>query len=474
MVRRLYYKLYKIMLSYFLTLIMILSTGESLETNKNTSSYQLRKTISEARMDAAAIRHIPEQIKLYAEAGDAISQYEMWILDNEGTCVPKNQQIALEWLKLSAEQGYPPAMYCLGRYCYSNDKNEEAFLWFLQAALLGNTDAQVCTAICYRSNIGTFANDRIALQWMTKAARQGNPRAQYDVGVCYQQGAKGAGKIDLNKAYYWFTKSAEQNIPGSCINLGMLYLDGIVVKKNPQKARELFLKAAAQNDPIAMGNLGEMSLHGIGGSVNPKEAVKWFEQAAKRGYTEAQFALAEILDAGQGDITQNQSRAFELYQQAADQGLFQAQFRLATYYASGTATPQNNKLAFHWYKKAADQGFNEAEYITGLFYLAGNGVEKNLQLAREYLAKAAAQGHQKAQETLDKICTEDIADSDPPSATKDSPKNKAIQNKNNNQKLVDQDSVRDHITNESNSKKQSDNDHFPSKSHIQNISGLDY
>lgn len=413
------------MLKVLLFLTIFLSTEQSLEINKNLSSYEIRRAVSEIRMDATTTHDVFEQIRVYAETGDPVSQYKMWLFNDEGTLIPKNQQMALAWLTLSAEQGYPPAMYRLGRYCHDKGKNQEAFLWFLKAALLGNTDAQVCTAICYRSNTGTFTNDKIAQQWMIKAAHQGNAQAQYDVAVGYQSG-KGGSELNIDKAIYWYSKSAEQNYPDACTTLGECYLKGIGVEKNPQKARELYLKAAKQNDSLAMCNLGILYYQGIFGKVNPQEAAKWFEQAAKLGHPDAQFAFAALLESGEDGIEQNQPRAFELFQKAADQGHIQAQFRLATCYASGSGTSQDNEMAFRWYKKAADQGFSEAEYMTGVFYLAGKGVENNPQLALEYLTKAAAQGHEKAQETLDKIREEEAANSDQPSATQDSPEQQTM------------------------------------------------
>ena len=407
------------MLTLLFSLPLLLSVEQVL--SEYTSSYEFRKAVSEIQMDATTTHNVFEQIRVYAETGDPVSQYEMWLFNDEGTLIPKNQQIALAWLTLSAEQEYPPAMYQLGKHCYDKGKNQEAFLWFLKAALLGNTDAQVCTAICYRSNTGTFTNDKIAQQWMIKAAHQGNAQAQYDVAVGYQHGKSGC-EVNIDKAIYWYSKSAEQNYPDACTNLGECYLKGIGVEKNLQTARELFLKAAEQNDPLAMCNLGVLNYQGIFGKVNPQEAAKWFERSAKLGHPDAQFALAALLEYGEDGIEQDQPRAFELFLKAANQDHIQAQFRLANCYASASGTSQDNEMAFRWYKKAADQGFSEAEYMTGLFYLAGKGVENNPQLALEYLTKAAAQGHEKAQETLDKIREEEAANSDQPSEIQDSQK----------------------------------------------------
>lgn len=89
------------MLTLLFSLPLLLSVEQVL--SEYTSSYEFRKAVSEIQMDATTTHNVFEQIRVYAETGDPVSQYEMWLFNDEGTLIPKNQQIALAWLKLSAE-----------------------------------------------------------------------------------------------------------------------------------------------------------------------------------------------------------------------------------------------------------------------------------------------------------------------------------------------------------------------------------
>ena len=54
------------------------------------------------------------KLKLSAEQGDAVAQYELGKLYAEGLGVSKSHHIAMDYFEKSAIQGYAPAQYSLG------------------------------------------------------------------------------------------------------------------------------------------------------------------------------------------------------------------------------------------------------------------------------------------------------------------------------------------------------------------------
>jgi uncharacterized membrane protein YhaH (DUF805 family) len=101
--------------------------------------------------------------------------------------------------------------------------NSSAWDWYLEAALLDNSDAvnvyrvsaedgdviaQYYMGYFYSEGLGVSANDSIALSWFQKAADGGDVDAQYYLGVYYENGY-GTG-VDIKTAIYWYTRAAEQ------------------------------------------------------------------------------------------------------------------------------------------------------------------------------------------------------------------------------------------------------------------------
>jgi TPR repeat protein len=98
---------------------------------------------------------------------------------DNGERVTANPQIAMAWLKRSAEAGYAVAQYELARRHVLMDDPK------------------------YTPQDG--------LKWYEKAANQGHLRAQYSLAVCLAS-AKG-GSRDLSGAYFWMRRAADGGFP---------------------------------------------------------------------------------------------------------------------------------------------------------------------------------------------------------------------------------------------------------------------
>src|SRR5512138_1523172 len=76
----------------------------------------------------------------------------------------------------------------------------------------------------------------------------------------------------------------------------------------------------------------------------------------------------------------------------AQAGNPRAQFALAEIYDAGKLVPRNSSLAFSWWFIAARQGFRAAQHNLGVAYLVGIGVVPNREEAIKWFGKAAELG----------------------------------------------------------------------------------
>ena len=120
----------------------------------------------------------------------------------------KNQEEAVTWYRIVAEQGDASAMYQLG-LCYANgngvEKDEtEAIKWLEKAVELDNTDANAATllGVCYYNE----KNYSEAIKWLEKAAELGDTDAKAAtlLGLCYYN------EKNYTEAIKWFEKAVKQ------------------------------------------------------------------------------------------------------------------------------------------------------------------------------------------------------------------------------------------------------------------------
>jgi hypothetical protein len=131
----------------------------------------------------------------------ARAQYNLGNLHLQRSEIPK----AIEYFKLSADQGFRSAQYNLGVIYARGDgvekDPEEAFKWYALAAAQDHPTAQYNLGAFHRDGLGTAADGSKAVEWFTRAAKNGSAFAQINLARIYT-----LGKIipkDLNHAYMW-------------------------------------------------------------------------------------------------------------------------------------------------------------------------------------------------------------------------------------------------------------------------------
>ena len=127
---------------------------------------------------------------LAANQGDALAQYNLGVMFNEGKGVIQDDAEALRWQRMSAEQGYVNAQFNLG--------------------------------LMFSRGVGVIRDDTEAAHWFRLAAEQGHALAQRILGVMYYEG-KGVPEKNIVQAYAWLTLAAAAQAEGGAVK----FRDGI-------------------------------------------------------------------------------------------------------------------------------------------------------------------------------------------------------------------------------------------------------
>ena len=117
-----------------------------------------------------------------------------------------------EAVKMAAEQGDDLAQFDLGSMYYKGEGVPEdiavAVAWFRKAAEQGHAQAQSFLGSLYDIGEGVPEDDALAVRWYRKAAEQGFAQAQFNLGVGYAVG-EGVPE-DYVQAYTWLSIAAAQ------------------------------------------------------------------------------------------------------------------------------------------------------------------------------------------------------------------------------------------------------------------------
>ena len=269
-----------------------------------------------------------------AKNGDAMAQYELADMYENGCGCTKNIDESLRWLKTSAEQGCWRAMNQLG-YIFNygvlgcTKDESEANKWYKKAAEVGFTRAQYALAVNLQGGYGCEKDEEAAFDWFEKAAQQGDSVAQNRVALCYDSG-KGVCK-DSEKAFYWFKKSAENGNANGQNNLAISYKMGAGCEKDEQAAFYWYEKAALQDHASAQNQVGLCYDRGRGVEKDLEKAFYWFKKSAKNGDKDGQSNLAVCYKLGDG-CEKDMDKAKDWAMKAAEQGNEEAKGNLTKWF----------------------------------------------------------------------------------------------------------------------------------------------
>ncbi|GES81546.1 kinase-like domain-containing protein [Rhizophagus clarus] len=197
---------------------------------------------------------------------------------------------------------------------------------------------------------------------------------------------------DEDKAFGLFLKASKENYPIAQVYLGKCYENGNGIEKNDSKAFEYYEKAAKNENKVVQFNLGRCYGYGIGIEKDYDKSFELLEKSAKQGYIISQLCLGILYEKVKKDL----DKSIHWIEKAAKKANKIAQLYLSKYYYYGTGEKDCNKL-FEWCEKSAKQGCYSAIFILGHLYLEGIGTEKNLKKSLNFIEKEAKIGNEHAQ-----------------------------------------------------------------------------
>lgn len=176
----------------------------------------------------------------------------------------------------------PEELCDAGIEAYNASKYEVAFDYFRQAAEQGYTDAEYQLGLCYLDGEGVGEDEQVAYRWLQKAADKGHMEAQYEIGQYYDF------QYDTEEALKWYKKSADQgHIDGA-------YWTAMIYKSHGKPidyelAMEYFMKVAnSGEDPFdyhiedSMREIGWLYYFGDGVEKDDYQALLWFKKSVEQ------------------------------------------------------------------------------------------------------------------------------------------------------------------------------------------------
>ncbi len=279
-----------------------------------------------------------EPVLKAAENGNAEAQVllAVHLFCNEDN-IHKGMNLAFQWIRKAADQGYAPAQYKMG--LLELDKREE---------------------------------------WLLKAAEQGYGPAQYDLGEAYYYGQMKHLKLgasrDFDQAARWFAAAAEQGMDKDegrqTLNVAFVSdytpeigraidfaeVADVTKKYTPPKVRlERLLESYKTAMEQENSSFRHQYWHVMSGWTDlsapllvSREIVEWTRQAAERGDAGAQVNLGVLHALGLG-VEANDALALQWFKKAAERGEEGGQNNLAALLAQGRGAPKDTIQAYAWY-----------------------------------------------------------------------------------------------------------------------------
>lgn len=155
------------------------------------AAYAYRIRLPGQRQAEAA--QLPEDLRFEllaqqaAELGDARAMYLLAMAHRVGVGMPRNPELARQWLERAAQAGLPTAMTELAiayrRGTGYEQSNQAFFGWIRKAAEAGEAPAMTTLALAYHDGRGTERNLTECRSWMERAHEHGEPRAFMLLGL---------------------------------------------------------------------------------------------------------------------------------------------------------------------------------------------------------------------------------------------------------------------------------------------------
>jgi enhanced entry protein EnhC len=203
-------------------------------------------------------QHAQVDYEIAANKGDAVAQYNLGLIFEQGKGVPVQMQKAASLYQKAADAYFVPAMVQLAGL-YLNGS-------------LGERD------------------EKQAINWYQKAADKKNQDALYQLGLLSETGI-GMARDDA-KAVSFYQASANQGNAKAMLALARLYQYGLGVAQNNDEAVKLYKELAMSGNAYAAYQLAVLAHQGVFGEQAKQQQTKqWLQLATENGSQQASQVL---------------------------------------------------------------------------------------------------------------------------------------------------------------------------------------
>lgn len=293
-----------------------------------------------------------------AEAGSAPAQNEYARYLEK---VLKDEENALRFYMLAADQGHELALFNAGRILMKKKGNTDAIArgieYMRHAAEKNNSLAMLKLGELLLSGKIVQRNAEEGFQLIKNSVELKNVLALNVLGECYLFG--NGCQQNIQEARRYFEQAANCRVPRGCTNFGHM-----LMQEGPMKYKEAFAVyrlAAEMNDPIGMICCGQLLESGFGGADEPRyaQASAYYQRAAALGNSYAYSNLGRMYQNGKG-VMQDSKLAVKMFKRAIDLGNTNAMFNMGAMYENGAGVPQSHQEAYKYYMMAAELGNPQA------------------------------------------------------------------------------------------------------------------
>ena len=189
---------------------------------------------------------------------------------------------AISWYEKAIKLGHVKAMMHLGNIYSQRKEYENAYYWFLEAALAGSGEGICSLGIMYHLGRLVDRDFKKAYGYFTLAYKQGVPEACYYLGNYASLGYFGVHDTVVAARYY--QEGMEKGCIACATSLAIIYGHGAPgLPANPKKEFELNQFAADRDDGTACHNLGLCYEFGRGVKPDMKKALLYYRKGATLG-----------------------------------------------------------------------------------------------------------------------------------------------------------------------------------------------
>ncbi len=259
---------------------------------------------------------------------------------------------------------------------------------------LSNHDVQVqssiaCSASINNKELGQYIED-LTLK------SQSEDEARFLLGTMFWEGI--LVKQDKVKAKELLTLASLNDYAPAQYKLSSMYYKGDAGEQSFEKAFEWEQKAAEKGmDPWALDSLGFLYRAGLGCKQNLQEALRCYIKAVENGCNNSLSIIGEIYN-----ILCDYENAAKWYSKAVDSGYSYAALWLGLLYKEGRGDMHPDYTQASYYLHiAAQAGITEAKYQLGQLYYMGHGVfKRDFKDACRWFKEAAEEGDIRSQYNL--------------------------------------------------------------------------